>query len=57
MTYLPITATFIDEVTADIPSQNWGHREWAQEFQTFADTGIDTVVMIRSGLGERLAFP
>jgi len=57
MPYLPITATFIDEVTADIPSQNWGPLEWAREFDAFADNGIDTVVMIRSGCGERLAFP
>jgi hypothetical protein len=27
---LRITGTFIDEITHDIPPQNWGRREWAQ---------------------------
>lgn len=57
MTYQRITGTFIDETTVDIPSQNWGAREWATEFDTFVSAGIDTVVMIRAGLGERLACP
>jgi hypothetical protein len=55
--YLPITGTFIDEITVDIPSQNWGPAEWATEFDTFVTAGIDTVVMIRAGCGERLACP
>jgi hypothetical protein len=55
--YLPITGTFIDEMTVDIPSQNWGPREWATEFDTFADAGIDTVILIRAGCGDRLACP
>lgn len=57
MTYLPITGTFLDEVTVDIPSQNWGREEWAAEFATFAASGIDTVILIRAGCGERLACP
>jgi len=57
MSYLPITGTFIDEITVDIPSQNWGPAEWATEFDTFAAAGIDTVIMIRAGCGERLACP
>lgn len=57
MGYTPITATFIDETTVDIPSQNWGPTEWAAEFDTFVENGIDTVVMIRAGCGERIATP
>ncbi len=57
MTYLPITGSFLDEITVDIPSQNWGPQEWATEFATFAASGIDTVVLIRAGCGERLACP
>ena len=55
--YLPITGTFIDEITVDIPAQNWGPAEWATEFDTFVTAGIDTVIMIRAGCGERLACP
>ncbi|MFC4015120.1 DUF4434 domain-containing protein [Nonomuraea purpurea] len=57
MTYLPITGTFIDEITVDIPSQNWGAAEWEREFDTFVEAGLDTVVLIRAGCGERLACP
>ena len=27
-----ITGTFLDEITHNIPSQNWGAGEWRQEF-------------------------
>jgi hypothetical protein len=57
MPYQPITGTFLDEISVDIPSQNWGTREWAAEFDTFVEARIDTVVLIRAGLGERLACP
>jgi hypothetical protein len=54
---LTITGTFIDEVTHDIPAHNWGRREWEQEFDTYTAIGIDTVILIRAGWGERLSFP
>ena len=57
MSYLPITGTFLDEMTHDIPSQNWGPDEWAREFDTFVSAGIDTVTMIRTGFREKLACP
>jgi hypothetical protein len=57
VTYKAITATFLDEITYDIPSQNWGAPEWEREFDTFVEVGIDTVVLIRGGCGPRLAFP
>jgi hypothetical protein len=28
-----ITGTFIDEISHDIPHQNWGPREWEKDFQ------------------------
>lgn len=30
MTPPRITGTFLDEITHDIPSQNWGQEEWAR---------------------------
>lgn len=57
MSYLGITGTFLDEITHDIPSQNWGPVEWAAEFDTFVAAGIDTVIIIRTGYRERLACP
>jgi len=53
---LRITGTFIDEITHDIPSQNWGHEEWACEFKTMRETGIDTVILIRAGYGPYATF-
>ena len=29
MNGLKITGTFLDEISHDIPHQNWGEREWA----------------------------
>jgi len=42
MPYQAISGTFLDEISVDIPSQNWGEREWAREFDTFVEAGIDT---------------
>lgn len=53
----PITGTFLDEITYDIPSQNWGREDWRREFDTMKDAGIDTAIVIRSGLRDMAAFP
>jgi len=52
-----ITATFLDEITWDIPHQNWGPAEWDRDFAAMIKMGIDTVVLIRSGLARWLAYP
>lgn len=54
---LPITGTFLDEITHDIPSQNWGPEEWRREFALYQRIGIDTVVLIRSGYQDKCVFP
>lgn len=54
---MPIRATFLDEVSWDIPHQNWGVKEWDNDFQAMKAIGINTVVMIRSGLGKWIASP
>jgi hypothetical protein len=51
-----ITGTFLDEITYDIPSQNWGEEEWSREFETMKATGIDTVIVIRAGLRDKAIF-
>ena len=52
-----ITGTFIDEITADIPSANWSHDDWRRELDIMKLFGIDTVIIIRGGLGRRVTFP
>jgi hypothetical protein len=54
---LPITGTFIDEISHDIPHQNWGHREWNEDFQHMKSMGIDTVIMIRGGYRKFITWP
>lgn len=54
---LPITGTFLDEISHDIPHQNWGLAEWDQEFRNMKAIGIDTVIMIRSGYRKFITFP
>jgi len=54
---MPIHATFLDEISWDIPHQNWGVKEWDADFRAMKDMGINTVVMIRAGLGKWIAAP
>ncbi len=54
---LRITGTFIDEISHDIPHQNWGEKEWDQDFQYMKAIGIDTVIMIRSGYRKFITYP
>ena len=51
-----ITGTFIDEITHDIPSQNWGEREWRKEFALYQKIGIDTAIIIRAGYKNKCIF-
>lgn len=52
-----ITGTFIDEITWDIGSQNWGVEDWRRDFEAMVFIGIDTVIIIRGGLRDRAVFP
>ncbi|NSW53106.1 MAG: DUF4434 domain-containing protein [Anaerolineae bacterium] len=53
----PITGTFLDEISHDIPHQNWGPVEWDQDFQAMKAIGIDTVILIRSGHKRQITYP
>lgn len=53
---LPITGTFLDEISHDIPHQNWGEKEWDADFRHMKAIGIDTVIMIRSGYRKFLTY-
>lgn len=52
-----ITGTFIDEISHDIPHQNWGAEEWRKDFSHMAAAGIDTVILIRAGYRKFLTYP
>ena len=52
-----ITGTFIDEISHDIPHQNWGPEEWDRDFAYMKAIGIDTVIMIRSGYRKFITYP
>jgi hypothetical protein len=54
---LPITGTFLDEISHDIPHQNWGRKEWERDFAHMAAMGIDTVILIRSGYRRFITYP
>jgi hypothetical protein len=54
---LPITGTFLDEISHDIPHQNWGRQEWDRDFAHMRAIGIDTVILIRSGYRRFLTYP
>lgn len=54
---MKITGTFIDEISHDIPHQNWGAKEWRADFAHMRAIGIDTVILIRSGYRRFLTYP
>ena len=54
---LRITGTFLDEISHDIPHQNWGLAEWDADFRNMQAIGIDTVIMIRSGYRKFITWP
>ena len=54
---LQITGTFLDEISHDIPHQNWGEKEWDMDFRHMKAIGIDTVIMIRSGYRKFITYP
>lgn len=54
---LKISGTFLDEISHDIPHQNWGIKEWDADFAHMSKMGIDTVFLIRSGYQRFLTYP
>jgi hypothetical protein len=52
-----ITGTFLDEISHDIPSQNWGREEWRRDFRIMRAIGIDTVILIRCGHKRHMTYP
>ena len=54
---MQITGTFIDEISHDIPHQNWGAKEWDADFAHMKKMGIDTVILIRCGYHQFLTYP
>mgnify|MGYP001396272507 CR=1 FL=1 len=54
---LRISGTFLDEITHDIPSQNWMEEDWRREFSLYNQIGIDTVIIIRAGWKNKCIFP
>lgn len=52
-----ISGTFLDEITHDIPSQNWGEKEWREDFRIMKAVGIDTVILIRCGHKRWMTYP
>jgi hypothetical protein len=53
---MKISGTFLDEISHDIPSANWGPEEWARDFDAMKAVGIDTVILIRAGFRDRMTF-
>ena len=53
----PITGTYIDEVSVDIPSSNWSREQWIKDLDYMQEIGIDTVIFIRGGYKDKSVFP
>lgn len=55
--FMRIKATFLDEISHDIPHQNWGAEEWDKDFQYMKSVGIEMVVLIRCGYKKWQTYP
>jgi hypothetical protein len=53
---LKITGTFLDEITHDIPAQNWSTADWSRDFDAMKEVGIDTLILIRAGYKRQATF-
>jgi len=53
---MEITGTFLDEISHDIPHQNWGVEAWDADFAHMKKMGIDTVILIRCGYQNFLTY-
>lgn len=54
---MQITGTFLDEISHDIPHQNWGEKEWDADFRAMKAIGINTVILIRCGYKRWMTYP
>jgi hypothetical protein len=52
-----IKGTFLDEISHDIPHQNWGKKEWSLDFKYMKSVGIDKVILIRCGHKNWITYP
>ena len=53
----PIKATFIDEITYDIPSSNWSDEQWCADLDNMKEVGIDTLVIMRGVFYNKCIYP
>lgn len=54
---MKITGTFLDEISVDIPHQNWGREEWDRDFAAMRSIGIERLIMIRCGYQRWMTYP
>ena len=54
---IKLKGTFIDEITHDIPSQNWSRENWARDFDAMRAVETETMlVLIRAGYWQQATF-
>lgn len=53
----PITGTFIDDVTYDMPSSNWTEKQWKKEFDYMKKFGLDTLIITRGSFYSQSVYP
>ena len=54
---MKIIGSFLDEISHDIPHQNWGPKEWENDFEAMKNVGIEEVILIRCGHKRQITYP
>lgn len=56
MAFLPISGTFLDGISCDIPSNNWTPDVWEREFARYQANGVDEAYIIRVGWNDSMMY-
>ena len=56
MAFLPISGTFLDGISCDIPSNNWTPDVWEREFARYQANGVDEAYIIRVGRNDSMMY-
>ncbi len=57
MAFLPISGTFLDGLSYEIPSNNWTAEVWEREFARYQADGIKEAYIMRVGWSDSVLYP
>ena len=53
----PLKATYIDDLSYQMPAINWSNKQWLKEFDFMQEVGIDTIILTKGWFNGRCIYP